>query len=99
MTQQPLDPAPIPSPIPEEHAQRSLCFVIGPIGRDGSAERNDADLMLNNVIKPVLGSDEFCYQVKRADEDANPGMIGDRIIMDIINADLVVADLTNLNPN
>jgi hypothetical protein len=75
---------------------KPMCFVIGPIGEDGSEERKHADFMLNGIIKPVLGAK---YAVKRADEDAYPGMISDRMISDIINAKLVVADLTNLNPN
>src|SRR5271165_2172238 len=75
------------------------CFVIGPIGKDGSPERRHADLLLNAMIKHVLEAEEFGYKVKRADEDADPGMIGDRVISDIINAELVVADLTDLNPN
>jgi hypothetical protein len=77
----------------------ALCFVVGPIGKDGSPERKHADLLLNAVIKHVLEGSEFGYQVKRADEDADPGMIGDRVIADIINAALVIADLTDLNPN
>jgi hypothetical protein len=76
-----------------------LCFVVGPIGKDGSAERKHSDLLLNAVIKQVLQKDELGYVVKRADEDADPGMIGDRVVSDIINVDLVVADLTDLNPN
>src|SRR5579872_6148971 len=76
-----------------------LCFVIGPIGQDGSEERKHADFLLNAVIKHVLASDPFGYQVKRADEDSDPGMIGDRVVTDIIRAELVVADLTWLNPN
>ena len=76
-----------------------LCFVIGPIGNDRSPERRHSDLFLHAVIKHVLEASEFGYKVKRADEDADPGMIGDRVISDIINADLVVADLTDLNPN
>jgi hypothetical protein len=76
-----------------------LCFVIGPIGNDRSPERRHSDLFLHAVIKYVLEASEFGYKVKRADEDADPGMIGDRVISDIINADLVVADLTDLNPN
>jgi hypothetical protein len=76
-----------------------LCFVVGPIGKDGSPERKHADLLLNAVIKDVLGAEEFGYKVKRADEDADPGMIGNRMISDIIHAELVVADLTDLNPN
>src|SRR6516165_1133731 len=78
---------------------KPLCFVIGPIGADGSPERKHADLLLHAVIKHVLEADEFGYRVKRADEDADPGMIGDRMISDILDAELVVADLTNLNPN
>ncbi len=76
-----------------------LCFVVGPIGKDGTPERKHADLLLNAVIKHTLTTAEFGYLVKRADEDSDPGMIGDRMISDVINADLVVADLTDLNPN
>src|SRR4051812_37914617 len=79
--------------------KRRLCFVVGPIGTAGSAERKHADMMLNAVIKPVLEGDGFNYHVKRADEDTAPGMIGDRVISDILAADLVIADLTDLNPN
>src|SRR5215475_2549614 len=78
---------------------KPLCFVIGPIGAERSPERKHSDLLLHAVIKHVLTADEFGYRVKRADEDADPGMIGDRMISDVINADLVVADLTDLNPN
>jgi hypothetical protein len=81
------------------NGKRPLCFVIGPIGKDGSPERKHSDLLLNAVIKHVLQQDEFGYLVKRADEDADPGMIGDRMISDIIHSELVVADLTDLNPN
>jgi hypothetical protein len=76
-----------------------LCFVIGPIGKEASLERRHADLLLHSIIKHVLEAVEFGYKVKRADEDADPGMIGDRVISDIIHAELVVADLTDLNPN
>jgi hypothetical protein len=82
-----------------EAAKPPLCFVIGPIGKDLSSERKHADLLLHAVIKHVLEAEEFGYKVKRADEDADPGMIGDRVISDIIHAELVVADLTDLNPN
>jgi hypothetical protein len=80
-------------------AGKALCFVIGPIGKDGTAERRHSDLLLKSVLKPVLQGEEFGYYVKRADEDADPGMIGDRVVSDIVNAELAVADLTDLNPN
>jgi hypothetical protein len=84
---------------PKSIEKKPLCFVIGPIGKDGSPERKHSDLLLNAVIKHVLQQDEFGYLVKRADDDADPGMIGDRMISDIIHSELVVADLTDLNPN
>jgi len=52
---------------------KPLCFVVGPIGKDGSVERKHADLLLNAVIKHVLEGEEFGYRVKRADEDSDPG--------------------------
>lgn len=79
--------------------QKPLCFVIGPIGKEGSEERRHADFLLYGLIKHVLEAEEFGYRVKRADEDADPGMISDRMISDIVNAELVVADLTDLNAN
>ena len=84
---------------PKTSAKKPLCFVIGPIGKDGSQERKHSDLLLHSVVKQVLQQEEFDYIVKRADEDSDPGMIGDRVVSDIINAELVVADLTDLNPN
>jgi len=80
-------------------SQRPLCFVIGPISKEGSDTRKHADLLLNAVVRHTLESAEFGYQVKRADEDGDPGMIGDRVVTDILHAELVVADLTDLNPN
>jgi hypothetical protein len=79
--------------------QRPLCFVIGPIGKDRTDVRKHADLLLHAVIKHVLEATEFGYFVKRADQDADPGMIGDRVLADILHAELVVADLTDLNAN
>lgn len=56
-------------------------------------------MILHAIVKEVLEREEFGYDVKRADDDARPGMINDRIIHDIVHADLVVADLTDLNAN
>jgi hypothetical protein len=83
----------------EDDSKKPLCFVVGPIGKDGSIERKHSDMMLHALIKHVLTAEEFGYTVKRADEDADPGMISDRVVTDIINAELVIADLTDLNAN
>ena len=78
---------------------KPLCFVIGPIGARGSETRKHADWLLKGIIRPPLEDPEFGYRVKRADDEPRPGMISDAMIHDIINADLAVADLTDLNPN
>lgn len=75
------------------------CFIVGPIGESGTATRKLADLLLNLVIKPILEAEDLNYSVKRADEDADPGSITSALISDLINADLVIADLTGFNPN
>lgn len=79
-------------------AQGKVCFVISTIGHTGSAHRKHADLVLNYLIKPVA-ADEFRYAVWRGDESLHSGMITIDVINTIISADLVVADLTFLNPN
>jgi hypothetical protein len=79
--------------------EKPLCFVIGPIGGDGTDVRKHADWLLLGLVKHVLEADEFRYFVKRADEAARPGMITDLVIHDIYAAKLVVADFTGLNPN
>jgi hypothetical protein len=48
---------------------------------------------LKYIIKPAL-SDE--YHVKRADEDARPGPINDQMIVDIGQAQLIIAGLFQL---
>lgn len=73
--------------------------MIGPIGEPGTPTRRLADWLLHGIFKPVLEADELGYAVKRADDDASPGSITGALIIDIIEADLVVADLTGFNPN
>ncbi len=75
------------------------CFVIGPIGEERSPERADADWLLQGIVKPALENDPFNYRVQRADEIAEPGSITDQIIGAVIEADIVVADLTGANAN
>src|SRR5437870_8180471 len=73
------------------------CFVISPIGERGSVDRRRADGVLNEIIRAALESRG--YKVERADHDKTPGIVTERIINKILDADLVVADLTGLNPN
>jgi hypothetical protein len=79
-------------------AEKKLCFVIGPVGDEESDTRVHADWLLEGVIEPV--TTEFPdFVVKRADRDPRPGLIDAQMINDLLNADLVVADLSFSNPN
>jgi hypothetical protein len=75
------------------------CFVISPIGAAGSLERKHADMTLKAIIRPALAECGIAFDVKRGDESAEIGMITDHVIAEILESDLVVADLSFLNAN
>lgn len=77
--------------------ENKVCFVICPIGKAGSETRRYSDLTLEYIIKPVV--EEFGYNPIRADKISESGMITHQIIDKIIESPLVIADLTNVNPN
>lgn len=77
--------------------QKRLCFVVSPIGTEGSPIRKRADAVLKHVIKPACTRVGFVSE--RADEICEPGQITPGIIKKILQADIVVADLTGHNPN
>jgi hypothetical protein len=74
---------------------KKLCFVISPIGAEGTPERNAADWFLE-IVRAALGAD---YLIERADDHKKSGLITTQIIALIERADLIVADLTGHNPN
>ena len=74
------------------------CFVISVIGRKDSEDRKYADRLLNYIIKPAANAAGF-LEVKRADHFDEAGMITLQIVEAILNADMVIADLTHPNPN
>ena len=78
---------------------RRTCFVVGPIGEHGSPERAHADALFDKIIKPTFDEHFPKYNVVRADHISRPGMIDDQIINLLVDAKLVVADLTTRNPN
>lgn len=80
-------------PMPED----KICFVIAPIGEEGSTERKRSDQILNHVITPV--AQDCGYKAVRADRISEPGIITTQVIQHIIDDPLVIADLTGRNPN
>src|SRR3982750_4784 len=75
------------------------CFVVGPIGKRGSKERIHADALFNKIIKPAFASLKKNLYVVRADHISTPGMIDSQIVTHLIEARLVIADLSTRNPN
>ncbi len=73
------------------------CFVISPIGEVGSPTRDRADLVYEFIITQVLAPQG--YKIERADKFSEPGIITNQIIDRVISADLVIADLSERNPN
>jgi hypothetical protein len=74
------------------------CFVIGPIGDEGSPPRRHADWVLDGIVNPALERAGLPHAI-RADKIATPGMIDSQVISNVLDADLVIADLTTSNPN
>lgn len=81
---------------PEERPSKRL-FIISPIGDPGSDTRIRADQVKKYIIDPI--AEEMDYETCRADVISEPGRITDQIVERLINDDLVVADLTDHNPN
>ena len=72
-----------------------VCFVLSPIGGENSSIRKRADNVLDHIIRPAAPG----YTVVRADKIAAPGHITTQIFHHVLEAPLVVADLTGHNAN
>lgn len=83
----------------QESSPLRTCFIISPIGEFGSPERKSADFFLNGIARPAVERAGGFSEPIRADDVHNPGMITDDIIIKIHDADLVITDMSNLNPN
>ena len=73
------------------------CLVIGPIGGVSSATRERSDRLLKRVICPTLAA--HGYNAQRADQFTSHGDINDEIFRRLIDDELIIADLSEHNPN
>ena len=73
------------------------CFVIAPIGDETSETRKRSDQVLKHIIRPA--AEECGYRATRADEIDKPGLITSQVIQRVVGDPLVVADLSETNPN
>lgn len=74
-----------------------LCFVICPIGEEDKDIREESELVMELIISPAARA---CgYEAKRSIDLNVPATLTNMIINHLINAPLVIADLTHGNPN
>lgn len=73
------------------------CFVVSPIGEDGSEVRKRADQVFKYIIAPVC--DEVGFEPIRVDKLNQPDSITQTIIDYLMDSELVIADITGHNPN
>lgn len=80
--------------------KNKICFTIMGFGKKtdfSTGKTYDLDKTYNNIIKPTV---ERCgYTSIRADEIQDSGLIDKSMYALLIRADLVIADITTLNPN
>jgi hypothetical protein len=81
------------------------CFVIMPYRTKADAARSDEvdfDRVYSEIIKPAvesLNGRGFVIEVIRSDEVERAGLIQERMIEYIADADVAVVDITTQNPN
>lgn len=76
------------------------CFVVTPVGGDSTDIRRAVDGVIDSVITPALLG--FGFQPDNIfvpHKMPQPGSITGQVIDKLLYVDLVVANLTNLNPN
>jgi len=78
-------------------ADEKTCFIIAPIGDPESEARKRTDQIQKHIIGPA--AEECGYQPMRADQISEPGIITSQIIQHLVDDPMVIADLTDRNPN
>lgn len=73
------------------------CFIVCPIGSENSETRKRSDKLLKHIINPVC--DKCGFETIRVDHLNTSDSITETILTHLIESDLVIADLTEHNPN
>lgn len=81
----------------EKVDHEKMCFFITPIGTSKSDEREKMDALKDNILKPILEKHGLILDIAHTIDES--GSITDQIFERIVNARLVIVDLTGLNSN
>ena len=76
--------------------QEKRCFIVTPIGSENDPIRRHIEGIFEAAIRHAL---EDKYKLIVAHKIYEPGSITKQVISEIYNAELVIANLTNRNPN
>lgn len=76
--------------------QKKTCFIITPIGDEKDDIRRHIDGVIDTIITPIMESE---YEIQVAHRLFQTGSINKQIIELIYNSNLVIANLTQTNPN
>ncbi len=74
-------------------------FIISPIGKKDSDRYKKFDAVLKTMIKPAIDEIDKEFKIVRADQISQPGSFIKDILEQIQSAYIVIANLTDLNPN
>ncbi|MBL4585789.1 MAG: hypothetical protein JKX84_01830 [Flavobacteriales bacterium] len=81
----------------EDSPKQKVCFIISPLGSEKSDTRRKADGLIDSAIRPVLS--KLGFEVKAPHDIAASGSITKQVIELLLEAELVIANLSELNPN
>ena len=76
--------------------EKKKCFIITPIGDENDPIRRHIEGIIDAAISPVIDNE---YEIIVAHRISESGSISKQIITEIYNDDLIIANLTNRNPN
>jgi hypothetical protein len=76
---------------------KKTCFVVTPIGPPDSEIRRSTDGLLEATLEPIL--ENLGFEMVVAHKISSPGSITGQVLEHVLKDDLVIANLTGLNPN
>lgn len=77
--------------------KQKTCFVICPLGEENSPIRKRSDQIFTYIINDIVKN--YGYKPVRADQIQKAGLITIQVLQYLVDSELVIADLSNHNPN